>query len=276
MRRCRLVLCSAVLAMTPAVGAIPAAGAAPDWAPAETATVHPGVQTFTDGAQCTANFVFVGGADVYVGQAAHCAGTGGNTETDGCTAGTLPIGTPVEVTGATRPGTIVYSSWVTMQQEGETDPDACAYNDLALIRLDPVDHARVNPSVPHWGGPSGVDLDGTAAGEAVYSYGSSSLRFGITTLSPKQGVSLGSQGGGWSHAVYTLTPGIPGDSGSAFLDAEGRALGVLSTLALAPLAGSNGVSDLGRMLAYVRAHTTLDDVLVADGTESFAAGSVVG
>jgi len=33
----------------------PAAGA---WAPATTATVHPGVQTVTAGGQCTANFIY--------------------------------------------------------------------------------------------------------------------------------------------------------------------------------------------------------------------------
>ena len=78
------------------------ASAADAWAPAASATIHPGVQTFTDGAQCTANFVFTEGSDVYIGQAAHCSGTGGNTETDGCTSGSLPIGTPVEVTGAVQ------------------------------------------------------------------------------------------------------------------------------------------------------------------------------
>src|SRR3954454_22104133 len=76
------------------------------WAPASTATVHPGVQTFTSGAQCTSNFVFSDGTNVYLGQAAHCSGTGGNTETNGCTSGSLPIGTPVDVTGASRPGTL--------------------------------------------------------------------------------------------------------------------------------------------------------------------------
>jgi hypothetical protein len=40
---------------------------------------------------------------------------------------------------------------------------------------------------------------------------------------------VGDDGNGWSHTVYTVTPGIPGDSGSAFLDASGNALGVLST-----------------------------------------------
>src|SRR3954462_10302972 len=113
---------------------------APTWAPASSATVHPGVQTFTDGGQCTANFVFydASGAE-YIGQAAHCSGTDGNTATDGCTSGSLPTGTPVEVDGASKPGTMVYNSWVTMQQLGEKDPDTCAYNDLALVKLDPAD-----------------------------------------------------------------------------------------------------------------------------------------
>jgi hypothetical protein len=48
-------------------------------------------------------------------------------------------------------------------------------------------------------------------------YGNSGLRLGITQLSPKSGVSLGTSGGGWTHPAYTVTPGIPGDSGSAFL-----------------------------------------------------------
>ena len=74
------------------------------WAPAATAAVHPGVMTFTEGAQCTSNFVFSGGGNVYIGQAAHCSGTGGQTETNGCDSGSLPIGTPVEVDGAAESG----------------------------------------------------------------------------------------------------------------------------------------------------------------------------
>ena len=65
------------------------------------ATVTPGVQTVTQGAQCTANFIFRDGGGTYVGQAAHCSGTGAATDTDGCDSGSLPIGTSVEVSGAT-------------------------------------------------------------------------------------------------------------------------------------------------------------------------------
>lgn len=85
-------------------------GIASAWAPAGQAAVHPGVQTFTEGAQCTSNFVFEEGSAVYLGQAAHCSGTGGQTETDGCTSDSLPIGTQVQVSGASRPGTLAYNS----------------------------------------------------------------------------------------------------------------------------------------------------------------------
>ena len=242
--------------------------AAPTWAPAATATIHPGVQTFTAGAQCTANFVYSDGTNVYLGQAAHCSGTGGSTETDGCTSGSLPVGTEVQVTGASKPGVMVYNSWLTMQQLGEANADTCAYNDLALIMIDPADVGKVNPSIPFFGGPTGLHTAATALGDKVFSYGNSELRGGITQLSPKRGVSLGDDGNGWSHSVYTVTPGIPGDSGSAFVDANGKALGILSTVAIAPLPGSNGVGDVAKELAYLHGHTSFTAQLV-NGTEPF-------
>ncbi|MBK5306489.1 MAG: hypothetical protein JJD92_07360 [Frankiaceae bacterium] len=242
------------------------------WAPAATATVHPGVQTYTEGAQCTANFVFTDGVTTYLGQAAHCSGTGAATETDGCLAQSLPEGTAVEVDGATKPGVMVYNSWVRMQATPEQeDADTCAYNDVALIRLDPADVALTNPSVPVFGGPVGVRTTELQFGDTVESYGNSSLRFGVTTLSPKYGRSLGDDAGGWNHTVYTATPGIPGDSGSGFLDDSGQAFGVLSTVALAPLALSNGVGDLAREIAYAQSHGVPGLTLV-NGTEPFTGG----
>jgi hypothetical protein len=140
---------------------------------------------------------------------------------------------------------------------------------FALVRIDPADVANVNPSVPGFGGPVGVG-GASATGDTVYSYGNSSLRFGVTQLSPKQGVVLATEGGGWSRTVYTATPGIPGDSGSAFLDSEGNALGTLSTLAVAPLAGSNGVGDLERELGYAQQNSGIAGLELAPGTEPFA------
>jgi hypothetical protein len=255
-----------VLSFLLAAALLPAASAA--WAPAGQAPITPGVQVFTEGGQCTANFVFQEGSSVYLGQAAHCAGTGGQTETDGCSSGSLPLGTPVEVTGASKPGRLAYSSWLTMQANGETDPDACAFNDFALIEIDPADVDKVNPSVPRFGGPTGVGSVG-GLGSTVYSYGNSSLRAGITQLSPKQGVLVQSEGNGWSHVVITLTPGIPGDSGSGFLNKSGGAIGTLSTLQIAPLAGTNGVGDMAKELAYARANGGFGTLQLVPGTEAF-------
>ena len=273
---------SAALASAAVAATMAPAGADTAYAPADTAAIHPGVMMYTEGAQCTANFVYTDGADnVYVGYAAHCAGTGAATDTNGCDAASLPLGTKVDfveggslLSEGTRVGggTLAYSSWLTMQQSGETDANTCAYNDLALVKVDAADVAKVNPSVPFWGGPVGIDTDGTAAGDTVYSYGNSSLRAGIEQLSPKQGASVGDQeaDGGWSHPVYTLSPGVPGDSGSAFLDAEGNALGTLSTLAIAPLPASNGVGDLNKELQYAQASSGIGGLDLVPGTEPFA------
>ena len=279
-----LTLASAALLTTAVASASPAVAmkkpARATWAPADTAAIHPGVQMYTEGAQCTANFVYTDTAGTtYVGYAAHCAGLGEATDTDGCTSDSLPLGTKVDfveggslVSEGTRVGggTLVYSSWLTMQQRGEKDADTCAYNDLALVKVDAADAGKVNPSIPFWGGPVGINTTGTAAGDTVYSYGNSSLRGGVEELSPKQGTSLGTDPSGWTHPVYTVTPGVPGDSGSAFLDAEGNALGTLSTLALAPLAGSNGVGDVAHELAYAQANGGIAGLRLVPGTEPFS------
>ncbi len=269
--RVRAALGAAALAAATSVltGATPA-HAVPSWAPAATASIHPGVQTVTAGGQCTANFVFYDSSNnVYVGQAAHCASTSGATVTNGCQATSRGLNTAVTVGGASRVGRIVYSSWLAMQAPG-ANPTAseCAYNDFALVKLDPLDYGRVNPSIPFWGGPSAVLTTGTGSFSDVYSYGNSSLRLGLTTLSPKQGVTTTSDtGNAWGRDVYTVTPGIPGDSGSAFLDAQGRAMGVLATLSVD---GSNGVNDVNHILNYLRAHSTYTSLQLALGTEAFS------
>jgi hypothetical protein len=251
------------------------ASAGPAFAPASKASIRPGAMTFSDGAQCTANFFFTDpSGSVYVGQAAHCSGEGSATDTDGCQAGSLPLGTPIQIRGASRPGTLVYSSWIAMRQAGERDPNACGFNDFALIKLDPADVGRSNPTVPLFGGPNDLDRDGTRFGERVVSYGNSSLRFGQSALSPKRGTSLGDTGAGWSHTVYTATPGIPGDSGSGVLDGRGNAIGTLSTVAIAPLTGSNGVSDLQREMAYARTHG-MPGLTLVPGTVPFKGTTAV-
>ncbi len=268
-----VMVASAVVAPSPQLTAAQAAPVQQRWAPAATAAIHPGVVTETAGAGlCTGDFVFTIGATVYLGEAAHCGGTGPDTDTNGCTSATVPLGTPVTIDaadGSRRSGTLAYSSWVTMQAIGETDPDTCAYNDLALVRIAQADVADVNPSVPFFGGPTGIDTNGLKVGDTVYTYGNSPARLGVTTLSPKVGISASEAGGGRGHAVYTLSPGIAGDSGSAYLSSGGQALGLLATLNLAPLPVSNGVADLAKALDYAAANGGLGPVALALGTQPF-------
>ena len=270
------IMTALLLAVSPAP-----ADSATVWAPADTAKIHPGTQMYTSGAQCTGNFVFTDAAgNVYVGYAAHCAGTGEATDTNGCNVGSLPLGTAVTfneggslIDEGTQvgSGTLAYSSWDTMNKINEADANTCAYNDLALVKVSAADAGKVNPSIPFWGGPTGIDTDGTAAGDRVWTYGNSSLRFGITQLSPHTGISLGDDAadGGWSHPLYTVTPGVPGDSGSAFVSADGKAIGVLSTLGLAPLPLSNNIGDLGKELAYAQQHSGITGLRLVNGTEPF-------
>ncbi len=252
------------------------------WAPAATATITPGVQMYTDGGQCTANFVFTDrNGGVYVGYAAHCAGLGAATDTNGCGQSSVPIGTPVTferggslLTSGTvlGRGTLAYSSWETMNRIGTSDPVVCSFNDFALVKVAGSDVSKVNPSIPFWGGPTGIDTDGLGAGESGWSYGNSSLRAGLELLSPKQGISLGDDAadGGWSHLLYTITPGVPGDSGSAFLSADGKAVGTLSTLGLTPFPLSNNIGDLSRELAFAQQHSGIPGLKLALGTEPFS------
>jgi hypothetical protein len=282
MRPLTLVVC--VLSLSVLAGT----GTASAWAPESSATIHPGVMTFTGGSsflngagQCTANFVFTDSAgNTYLGQAAHCSSTGEDTETNGCTSKSLPIGTAIyagdAVNGGLQPGTkigtLAYNSWITMKEKGETDPNTCAYNDLALIKIAPSLVGKVNPTVPFWGGPDALAPGASSQGEQIYTYGNSILRLGVSVLSPKTGVSLGDQEetGGWSQSVYTVSPGIPGDSGSAYMNAAGDALGVLSTVEFAPLPASNGVGTLPKELAYANSTTGLG-IEVAKGTTAFKA-----
>lgn len=242
------------------------------WAPASRAAVHPGVVTVTDGGgNCTANFVFTRGGRVLLGQAAHCAGTGDATETDGCTSATEPVGTRVTIRGSDgrdRTGTMVYSSWVTMQEDGERDTAACLYNDFALVELAAADSGDVNPSVPFFGGPKALHEGDVPTGTAVLTYGNSAARRGVATLRPRAGTIAGPVGGGFGHDIDTATPGVPGDSGSGYLTTRGEAVGLLSTLNLEPLPVTNGTTDLARALGYAADHG-FDGVELEPGTEPF-------
>lgn len=258
----------------------PGADAAPSWAPEATAKIKPGVQMVTNGGQCTANFVFKDKfGKVYVGYAAHCAATGSASDTNGCTTKSLPLGTPVQfVTGGNffssgsvvGTGKLAYSSWRTMQLRKTKDAARCAYNDFALVRVDPASVSKVNPTVPVWGGPSTIASTPLKAGNTIYTVGNSSLRSG--TAAAKTGSVIRVVGGGLAYNIRTGNPGIPGDSGSGFMDARGRAAGVLSTLSvgvsLTPV--SNTIGDLYRELNYAKLYGGISGLVLVKGTRPFS------
>ena len=244
----------------------------PGWAPDGSAAIRPGLRTETEGGgRCTANFVFAAGGRRFLGQAAHCAGTGSATETDGCASGTRPLGTPVRIDaadGTRRTGRLAYSSWITMQDQDETDTAACAYNDFALVELSARDAAQVSPNLPGLGGPTGLLVGGPPPGAPVFGFAGGPAA--------RSGVHERAVGGGFGHEIHATSPGVPGESGSAFVDADGAAFGVLTTLNLSAEPVSNGVTDLGAALAYANEHGGLGAITLALGTEPFVAADIPG
>lgn len=260
-----VALASLLLLTTPV-----AAAATPAWAPAAAATIRPGAATLTDDAICTANFVFHDGAgNVYLGQAAHCSKNNDAGSLDGCVNDSLPLGTPVRIAGATRPGTLAYNSWIAMDQRQETDFNQCQYNDFALVKLDPADYGLVNPSLRFSGGPTGL-VQNVVDDSRVFGFGTNISDTGIQPHA-KIGRSLRQGGGGLAHVVQLRPPGIFGDSGSGLVDEQGRAFGVLSTYS--PRRQLNGAGNLSRMLDYMRG-SGFTNVTLANGTEPFIAPAV--
>jgi hypothetical protein len=281
-----VVVCA--LATAAVETAAPSADAAPRWAPASKATIHPGVRTFTGGNPCRANFVFYDSRDVYLGQEAHCSGV---DDLSWCPTTRLPLGTPVKIEGASRPGKVVYNSWLTMERVREGDGLTCGLNDFALVRIDKADRSKVNPSMPFWGGPTSAG-GRSAFGARVYTVGNSEAycwqlncrpSAGLNTLSPRTGIDTTTNlwppvpwGGtrppidteGWARYVHTAAPGISGGRGTPVLDERGRALGILGW----PMYdASDRITNLSKLIAYMKAKTKLDPVRLASGTTSFVA-----
>ena len=282
------ILLSLTLAATFAVTSATVASSS-----ASTPIIGPGVQMNTVNAQCTGNFVFrrvvttyktVNGKRVavktthtYVGYAAHCASRGSDTQTNGCNTPSYPLGTKVQFVVGEKggslggliggsagtvigTGTLRYSSWIAMQRAHTTNSLECAYNDLALVEVDRAYLSRVSPTVPYFGGPTKLaGLPGL--GQAVYTVGSSSQR---GTTRATSGTVKDASAAPWSDIVKTKSGGVPGDSGSGYMNSAGQAVGVLSTLnvSLLPPSSANGIGSLAQEVGFSRTHGMSGLVLV--------------
>lgn len=223
------------------------------WPDLHNASIRPGVQITASG-QCTSNFLFrtPDNATLMLGVAAHCVADAPQLGSDGCRDDVDPMqpGTEVEIEGASQPGVLVYSSWWTMQAANVTDATVCNENDFALVAIHPDDRGSVHPAVQDFGGPTGL-ADGVAVSDEVQWYGSTSATPDSRSTNQHRGTVVASSD--WSFEAYSAAPGVPGDSGSGVMLADGSAAGVLVTVETVYPA-ANGVTKLGPALAFAEDH----------------------
>ena len=236
---------------------------------------------YTKGAQCTGNFVFTDGAGrVYVGYAAHCAGKGAATDTDGCDRHVTRSGprcgsraaAPSSPRGPPRPRH-ARLQLVADDAAARHDQDAaaCAFNDFALVRVATADVGKVNPSVPFWGGPTGIRTDGAAAGDQVYSYGNSSLRGRRRRrLAPRSARALGDH-----RQRLVAQPSTPSPPASRATPAAASSTRTGRRSAPSPPSRSrrcpaaNGVGDLDPRAGLRPEHSGIPGLRLVQGTEPF-------
>lgn len=207
------------------------------WAPLEDAVIRPGVLIHTPTRACPSNFLFArpDNTSLFLGTTAACMKD-------------VPVGSVVTIGGFEALGFLAYSSWETMEETGETDPDAREYNDFAVVKIDESSRHLVNPTMLHYGGPVGLaDGSEAALGSAVKTY---------TNDTSQQGFVSG-RAGDWALLVHQLPPTPPGAMGRGALTGDGRALGVVVNLGVVPAPGSNGVARLDTLMAYASEHAKL-------------------
>lgn len=156
-------------------------------------------------AWCTMNFVFSGNSRWYIGTAGHCAEVGD------------------EVTLAAAPGVLMVI--------GKTvkSVDAGIGRDFALIEIYPEMVQHINPSMTHWGGPTGTNGDVAVGDPVVHSGHGLAIGTGGT---PRAGlVTYVGNGDNNTETAYGWDgAAMLGDSGSAVRHAGGLAEGNLTHL----------------------------------------------
>lgn len=216
---------------------------APRWVAPEDATLRPGTWLHTESGGCPVNFVFAradNGA-VFVGTTAYCVRD-------------LPLGAIAFFGEEHDIAVLIYHSFQSMQDVGETDPDALEYNDFAVFHVDRSSTDRVSPALPGGGPVALADGGAYAVGDRVRMFSPSPRLPNGTEW--REGVVSGAAGE-WALLTYGVLPSAPGEMGGVVLDPEGRAVGVLVTLGVVPNPGANGVARLDTMMAYAREHAKL-------------------
>ena len=142
------------------------------------------------------------------------------TDTNGCDSGSLPIGTRSRSPAPPSSGTLVYNSWIAMQQPGRRIPTRAHTTTSRSCGSRRRDAAAVNPSVPGFGGPTGLAEPPSNAGATVFTYGNSSLRGGVTQAQPRAGRRRRRSRA--TAGAVTSTPSTPGHPGRLRQRVHGR------------------------------------------------------
>lgn len=195
-----------------------------DWPEVSEAEIRPGVRLHIGDGACTSNFLFrtPGNETLYLGTAAHCFGDP-NDATDEA----------VEVPDVGRIGRVAFNAF---EHGGTTAPD------FGLIELLNTDSVRgvTHPAMKHFGGPTKLaDSSQVLTGDEIMGYGGSPQRAPNDPENPREGWVVHPDEPGNDQGdrltIYTVQPGIQGDSGMGFMDKEGGALCVLVTALNSPL-----------------------------------------
>lgn len=168
---------------------------------------------------CTANFVWTDGAQQYLGSAGHCFLPDGATSTHGPDSDFNPAGVSVRVCVANclaggLLGGVIQGTYVNLgsvvyarQHVGGVGIG----NDFGLAEIPAALAAQVRPSMPVWGGPTGVVGAQQSALKPVCHYGNGRYVGELFVTKARAGVSFGGDFKQWTARI--LING--GDSGSA-------------------------------------------------------------
>jgi hypothetical protein len=193
--------------------------------------VRPGAEVQSEVGLCTLNFLFEApDKERFIGTAGHCIlDSGSPVSGDNAGEKTWPKGQgPVakDSTGK-RIGEFAYA----ILQEPK---------DFSLIRLDP--GVEASPEMCQYGGPTGIN-DEVGEGARVLEYFGNGVGIG-STVPARSAVALGFPS---ADHVYAAGLALPGDSGSAVISDDGRAVGVLVTTGVHGVGYDENGVDFGTM-----------------------------
>ena len=207
---------------------VPAAGSTTPVGVGSCPGVRPGAVVQTDVGLCTLNFLFEApDKERYIGTAGHCildegGPTGGNVGEKSWPRGQGPVAKDAQ---GHRIGEFAYAIL--------QDP-----KDFSLIRLDP--GVQASPEMCQFGGPTGIN-DDVGNGTKVLEYWGNGIGIG-TALPARSAVADGFPN---ADHVYAAGLALPGDSGSAVITNDGRAVGVLVTVGVHGFGYDQNGLDLG-------------------------------